>query len=428
MFGHPPDLLLALSQGADWQNGIVSLSKAIIEGRYVPPGQAVVPQSSSILPSPDLAVTTHSIANIIKTDVLPEFSLHINRAIAESYGSVLSILAPKHHHPQPGSLHQNIRVHTHPFFLERLRHFCSSEDKLLGFTGAAQAEVTQLMFDGQSNVGYFAATGECRPSLHPGITFSYPFPGSGKTTPALLNATLDQGKSTVWCLPLKSMHEQYHLRCKSHSMTCESWTHTTSLDHPPLHILVTIKHTDSHRFHDFMTRLVGVRKAARAVIDEAHFALTHDSFRSIMHTLAWLGSMNCQIILLSATIGPSLVEALFKKFGITQYVVCREKKKPPEHILQHHSLATSAPDPGYPGLQMFSAARLQQSYYLLPLTGGNRINGETTRSTFLPQLNADFRHQRRAGSAPHWTGQDCHLHHRLGSRIGSPGLEMGIPP
>jgi hypothetical protein len=329
MFGHPPDLLLALSQGADWQNGIVTLSKAIMEGRYVPPNQAIIPQSSGILTSPDLAISAHSIANVIKTDVLPEFSLHINRAIAESYGSVLSILAPKQHRPQPGSLQQNIRVHTHPFLLERLRHFRSTEDSLPGFTGAAQAEVTQLMFDGQSNIGYFAATGEYLTTLRCRIALSDLSLGSGKTTPALLNATLDQGKSTVWCLPLKSMHEQYHLRCKSHSMTCETWTRLTSPDHPPSHILVTIELTDSHRFHDFMSRLVAARKVARAVVDEAHFALTHDSFRSIMRTLAWLGSVNCQIVLLSATVGPSLVEALFETFGITHYVVCREKTTRP---------------------------------------------------------------------------------------------------
>jgi Helicase conserved C-terminal domain len=329
MFGHPPDLLLALSRGAEWQNGIVTLSRAIMEGRYVPPDQAIIPQSSGILPSPDLAISAHSIANVIKTDILPEFSLHINRAISESYGSVLSILSPKHHHPQAGSLHQTIRVHTHPFLLQRLRHFRSTEDSLLGFTGAAQAEVTQLMFDGQSNIGYFAATGEYLTSLCCGIALSNLSPGSGKTTPALLNATLDQGKSTVWCLPLKSMHEQYHLRCESHSMTCETWTRITSPDHPPLHILVTIEHTDSHRFHDFMSRLVAIRNLARVVVDEAHFALTHDSFRSIMSTLAWLGSVNCQIVLLSATVGPSLVEALFETFGITQYVICRQKTTRP---------------------------------------------------------------------------------------------------
>ena len=329
LFGHPPNLLLALSQGAEWQNGIVSLTRAIIEGRYVPPTAAIVPTSSGILPSPELAVTVPSLANMVKFDILPEFSLHVNRAIAESFATILALVAPKHHNPRPGTLQPSAQFHTHPFFVERLRVFRSSEDQLLGFTGAAQAEVTQLMFDGQSNIGYFAATGQSQPAgtLHAILTLS--MTGSGKTTPALLNSSLDHGKSTVWYLPLKSMHEQYKLRCQSHSMTCQTWTRDTSPDTPPQHVLVTIENTDSNQFHEFVYRLVAAHRLARSVVDEAHFSLTHDSFRSVMHTLAWLGSVNCQIILLSATIGPSLVEPLFEKFGITQYVVCREKTNRP---------------------------------------------------------------------------------------------------
>jgi len=73
---------------------------------------------------------------------------------------MLALVAPKSNHPQPGTLQPMINKPTHPFFLEHLRRFRESEDKLLGFTGAAQAQVTQLLWDGQKNVGYFAATGE----------------------------------------------------------------------------------------------------------------------------------------------------------------------------------------------------------------------------------------------------------------------------
>jgi hypothetical protein len=112
-------------------------------------------------------------------------------------------------------------------------------------------------------------------------------------------------------------------------MTCETWTSDTSLDYPPCNILVTIEHCDTFIFHEFVSRLVASRRLSRIVIDEPHLALTHDTFRDIMGTLQWLGSMDCQIALLSATVPPSLVEALFAKFGITQYVVCREKTSRP---------------------------------------------------------------------------------------------------
>lgn len=112
-------------------------------------------------------------------------------------------------------------------------------------------------------------------------------------------------------------------------MTCETWSRQTSVADPPQHILVTIEHFDTNAFHQFIMALVYGRRISRLAIDEAHLALTHDSFRDIMDTLHWLGSVGVQIVLLSATVGPSLVKDVFDKFGITQYVVCREKTHRP---------------------------------------------------------------------------------------------------
>ena len=165
MFGHGPDLLIALSQGSEWQNRLAALSKSIIEGTYHPEEQGLVPQSSAGPSAPHLALTTRSIADTVKTDVLPEFALHINRAISESYGAVLRVLAPNSHSSDPSQPFQPIRVHTHPFFLQHLRRFRATEDNLLGFTGAIQAEVTQLLWEGEKNIGYFAATGQYNTSI-----------------------------------------------------------------------------------------------------------------------------------------------------------------------------------------------------------------------------------------------------------------------
>ena len=128
---------------------------------------------------------------------------------------------------------------------------------------------------------------------------------------------------------MQSMHEQYHIRCRAHAMPCETWSCLTSSDNPPHHILVTIEHTDRLVFHDFVTRLVSSHRLALIVIDEAHLALSHNSFRDIMSTLQWLGSTPCQILLISGSAGPSLVRELFAKFGITHYVICREKTSRP---------------------------------------------------------------------------------------------------
>jgi hypothetical protein len=73
---------------------------------------------------------------------------------------MLALVAPKFNHLQPDTLQPMINKLTYPFFLEHLHKFCESKDKRLGFTDATQAQVTQLLWDGQKNVGYFTATGE----------------------------------------------------------------------------------------------------------------------------------------------------------------------------------------------------------------------------------------------------------------------------
>ena len=124
-------------------------------------------------------------------------------------------------------------------------------------------------------------------------------------------------------------------------MTCETWTRATSPDRPPRHILITIEHSESVPLHLFIDSIVARRLLSLVVVDEAHLALTHDSFRAVMDTLKWLGSIPCQILLLSATVGPSLVEELFAKFGITQYVVCRERTSRPS--ISYNVIRTQTP-------------------------------------------------------------------------------------
>jgi superfamily II DNA helicase RecQ len=114
-----------------------------------------------------------------------------------------------------------------------------------------------------------------------------------------------------------------------------------SPDRPPHHILVTIEHSESIPFRQFVDRIVSLRHLSLAVVDEAHLAVTHDCFRTVMDTLKWLGSIPCQILLLSATVGPSLVEELFAKFGITQYVVCRERTSRPN--ISYNVIRTPTP-------------------------------------------------------------------------------------
>jgi superfamily II DNA helicase RecQ len=78
-----------------------------------------------------------------------------------------------------------------------------------------------------------------------------------------------------------------------------------------------------------MISLFEYRLLGRVIVDEAHLAMTHQAFRDIMKMLKWLSAMGVQIVLMSASVRPSLEGLLFEKFGITNYVICRERTSRP---------------------------------------------------------------------------------------------------
>jgi hypothetical protein len=113
-----------------------------------------------------LAITPNAIVDGIRHQLMPEMMLHLNRTLSEAHSSVVNLFKPNETFPQSTArTHRQINPReTHPHLLKRLRDFMGSATGLMGFTSAIQSEVTQLMYDGDRNIGYFAATG--RVSIH----------------------------------------------------------------------------------------------------------------------------------------------------------------------------------------------------------------------------------------------------------------------
>src|ERR1700733_9088551 len=154
--------------------------------------------------------------------------------------------------------------------------------------------------------------------------------GSGKTIPGLLcSQKLDKGKSTVWILPLRSLHEQYHFRCKQYNISCAGWSPEMSALHAPSAIIVAIDSTHWEVFQDFIRKLHANGRLARIIVDEAHLALEHESFRPVMHQLKWMGSSGMQIILQTATLPPTQEQQLLDIFGITMCHISRTETPRP---------------------------------------------------------------------------------------------------
>lgn len=129
----------------------------------------------------------------------------------------------------------------------------------------------------------------------------------------------------LWILPLTSMHEQYRQRFHKHGLSFETWTFSSHPSNAAKNILVIMEQGAEPKLREFVDQLLTSKRVVRVVLDEAHLALTHDSFRTIMGLLKWLGQAGVQILLMSATVPPSLEQAIFHKLGIADYVVCRER-------------------------------------------------------------------------------------------------------
>lgn len=124
------------------------------------------------------------------------------------------------------------------------------------------------------------------------------------------------------------MHLQFQHCATTFDVTAESWTPDTSTLVPPKLILATIDTatTDAVTFHQFRTYikvLLRNNRLARIVIDEAHLILTHADFRPVMKLLQWLATISVPLILMTATLPPSLEQPLFAAVGMTSVVTVR---------------------------------------------------------------------------------------------------------
>jgi superfamily II DNA helicase RecQ len=264
------------------------------------------PSIASLPTSATTPLSTASLASDLAHHLSPYLARTVQDKVDESHAAVVHLFSPGTVSSNTTYLSSPSVVHTHPSLLLKLREIMGNDTDLLGFSNLEQAQATQLLVEGRRSLALVTPT------------------GSGKTMPALLcSKYFDEGRTTVWILPLKSMHEQYLLRCQEYQMSCERWSPTMAAANAPQHLLVTIESTQSDSFHAFIQELVSAKRMARVILDEVHLLLTHEHFRPVMKTLHWLGQNPIQIMLLTATLPPSLQGALFEKVGLTAPLLLR---------------------------------------------------------------------------------------------------------
>lgn len=325
LFGHAPELLEQLELGKGKIAHIVSTITKI-RRRPEPNIPASAVNSIQALPLPPSGLDLQDIVTALKALILPELVTTVKNTVAESNASVVELFAPKltAHTVNSPLLPQIPGIVPHPFLLAKLRGLYPELAPLNGgFMNVQQGQVAQVLWERKRHVTYISPTGMFLSALSV-FFFSQKFLGSGKTIPGILCAKfLDGRRSTIWLLPLIPLHEQHHYTSKRFGITSESWSFTTSSTVPPKNVLVTIDQATHQTFKIFVASLIKQDLLARFIIDEAHLIITHGSFRPVMDLLQWLASSAVQLVVMTATLPPSLESNLFQAIGVTTSIIIR---------------------------------------------------------------------------------------------------------
>ncbi|KAF5347917.1 hypothetical protein D9756_010117 [Leucocoprinus leucothites] len=294
LFGHSPQLLEHLEYG---KGRIAEVIGTISQIRH----HSQPTLQSPSYPSTQVAI--RDVADALKPLLLPDILRSVNKALAESTSAVIEHITPKANFQETVGPHDVI---PHPHILSKLREqYPSLIETHGGFLNKEQALATQILYEGKRHLLYISPTVE-------------------KTTPGMLCAKFfDAQKSTIWILPLISLHDQIYESSKKFGLTCKSWSHSTSATNPPTNIPITIDQATFDSFKLFVSILLQNNLLARVIIDEAHLILMHGSFRPVMHLLKWLGRYPVQMVIITATLPPSLEGSLLSALGITASLTIR---------------------------------------------------------------------------------------------------------
>ena len=140
--------------------------------------------------------------------------------------------------------------------------------------------------------------------------------GSGKSLCYILPALIEKS-ITIVIVPLKALLQDAILRCSEMGITCIRYDSTLTInDIPDVKIIYcTVEVATSIEFKSFINSLHNIGLLSRLVIDEVHCVSSWSEFRPHFKLLPSLRSVNCPLVLMTATLPPTEENSLKIKFG-----------------------------------------------------------------------------------------------------------------
>jgi len=195
--------------------------------------------------------------------------------------------------------------------LKALRKFY--DDKQATFKSPQQAKALQLIIDGKKDVLAILPT------------------GGGKSLLFFLPTQMEPGMTTVVIVPLIAVTNDLRDRCVKAGISCANWDpHSRYRERCDL-LFVAVEHAVQPAFLNHLQIMHGMGILKRIVMDEAHVSLTHRDFRPDMEKLVIvMRTVPVQVVLLTATMPPSMQEDLRIALACSVWEVIRAETTRPE--------------------------------------------------------------------------------------------------
>lgn len=137
--------------------------------------------------------------------------------------------------------------------------------------------------------------------------------GVGKSLIFMLPAWCSVDGTTIVVVPLISLRQDIQQRCQQLQISCAAWDSQQQPDSAQI-VLVTPEAALSSSFSTFLNRLRAMQQLDRIVIDECHVVLNDQkNFRPKLQRLRELLRLETQMILMTATLPPSLENKLWSR-------------------------------------------------------------------------------------------------------------------
>lgn len=140
--------------------------------------------------------------------------------------------------------------------------------------------------------------------------------GSGKTVCYVAPCFVEPGLITVVLVPLVSLINDLHRRISHYGLTVQTYSRDTTISVRTRIILCAIEYIDQEELQNLLCMLFAENRLARIVVEECHVSITW-TWRPSVSALPHVRRRPVPLILVSATVPPSMVPLLSSRFNTT---------------------------------------------------------------------------------------------------------------